>query len=213
MLKTLYLVDMDRCTLNTEAVMDKLAIILEQYGIDHSFVEAERQRAMHSTGYIGVWEHLQQTVFGEYLSEAQVVEALLIGSPDNTYLYNGAAQFLADNQGKVIVMTFGSPVWQLLKARLSGIDQLAPVLVVDTHLKGQLIADARTHHGHYTLTVNDTEWTAPSVVLIDDKAAAFTGLPNDCRGYQLNNGRWYDYQRGELPAHVQQVSSFADISR
>lgn len=212
MLKTLYLVDMDRCTLNTEAVMNKLAIILEQYGIDHSLVESERQRAVQDTGYIGVWEHLQQTVFTTQVSEALVTKALLLGSPDTSYLYAGAQQFLSENQGRAVVMTFGSPVWQLLKARLSGIDQLAPIHVVDTHFKGQLVADARTHHGHYAFRVGDTEWTAASVVLIDDKAAAFTGLPTDCRGYQLNNGPWYDYQRGELPAQVEQISTFAAVN-
>lgn len=193
--------------------MDRLSVVLEQFGIEHSVVEAERKRMVHDTGYIGVWEHLQQTVFGPRLPEAMIVDALLTGTPDTSYLYPGAAAFLRKHQGQVVIMTFGSAVWQHIKARLCGIDSLAPVLVVDTHRKGELIAAARTHHGHYTMHVGDTEWTTEHIVLVDDKAVAFTGLPDDCSGYQLNNGPWYDFQRGSLPPNVQRIEAFGQIVR
>lgn len=98
-------------------------------------------------------------------------------------------------------MTYGNPVWQQLKARLSGIDQHAPVLVVDTHKKGRLIARSE-QGGRYNFSVGDTEWSAETVVLVDDKAEAFDGLPADCRGYHLHHGEWYDFQRGQLPPHA-----------
>ena len=205
---TLYIVDMDRCTLDTDAAMHHLASVLESFGLDHITAEAERRTVMQKGDYVEVWTHLVTDIFPRYdLDEATVEAAYMDGSPDRSLLYPGVPE-LFDHLSNVFVMTFGGQKWQAMKAKRSGIIEFAPVLVVDTHEKGRLIADARQPDGGYSFQLNGRVITGKSVVLVDDKASAFIGLPDDCRGYQINSGKWFPFQEGTLPSNATLLPDF-----
>lgn len=208
MLDTLYIFDMDRCTMNTDAIMLHLEKVLETFGIDHKDAENERKFTVDSPT-LNVWEHLKTVILPRYdVDVSEVSKAFLATAPDESFLYPGARQLLQEFAGKTFVMTFGARDWQLMKAKLCGIDQLAPVLIVDTHEKASLIAAAQQADNSFVFEVDGNTFSAKSVVLVDDKADAFKGLPDNCRGYQINNGEWFWFQEGELPANAQRLDNF-----
>ncbi len=117
------------------------------------------------------------------------------------------------------IVTYGGEAWQRLKIRAVGLDAL-PAIVTKTQGKGNLIASWRQADGQYavpgSLNRNGEALAVHSVVLIDDNALNFEGLPSDATGYYIQNATTRD--RGNqltapIPQHVRTVAGLDEVIR
>lgn len=208
-----YALDMDRCLLDTDAVMAHLSTVLESFGVDAEQTARERTRAMKEAGSIEVWSHLCDTILPQYNLDPELVkQQFLSTAPQSDLLYPGAAKALNQLSGRAFVLTYGGETWQQMKADLSGISHLAPLAIIDTPEKGTYIAENLVGDT-YQIETNIGKVCARSLVLVDDKVNAFIGLPQDCRGYQIFGGDRLPQHEGALPGHVVQLQDFNDLLR
>jgi hypothetical protein len=132
-------------------------------------------------------------------------------------LYEDARRFLRKLQETDIphtVLTFGDNMeWQSLKLEAANYPVSRQILP-DTN-KGARIEKMRGSDGTFYFYVEHggaATYQADSIVLIDDKAAAFRELPDDCTGYKIVRGEELPSQKGELPKRVQIIRSLDELT-
>lgn len=109
-------------------------------------------------------------------------------------------------------MTYGGEVWQKAKLNAAGLGS-APHIIVDSKQKGDVISRwYQPNEKVFTVPFPDgSRMVAASICLVDDKAQAFTGMPEQARGYWVQSEELLESQRGEVPASVVPVSSLTDV--
>lgn len=109
-----------------------------------------------------------------------------------------------------LILTYGENDWQHLKLEAAGLVEYE-YIITDYQHKGKLISQWRHESGYRPPEWSSTESTQ-HVLLVDDKALSFEGLPKDCRGALIRRPgeRLLISQRGEVPKQVTTVNGLAD---
>ena len=192
-----YLIDADRCTLNTEKVLPNyiaaIRDVSERYRMGDIVSELEYvKEKIESTGgsfdLIGALRGiLDDKGFSGVLPEINSVYAALVRDNDEL-LFQGAIEtlhYLDDQQRYKGIITYGGAEWQNVKISNTDLRQWR-VTVVGSPRKSDMIASWKQSDGRFLIPAG---LVAPEpvltweVVLVDDKPKAFEGMVDGMRGY------------------------------
>lgn len=174
-----FLIDLDRCILNTNAFVAQFERIA--HDIDPVMSKQLRQTRTNRdisfdnatwliSHYPHHWEHLQKTMI-------DVVQA----RPSDYYM-PGATGFLQRLEQAAIphgVLTFGGKLWQHTK--LQALQLTIPYLVTDIPQKSHLISTWQQKDGSFALP-EPFSCTATTVTLFDDKTSNLADMPQHSTG-------------------------------
>ena len=194
-----YLIDADRCTLNTEKVLPNylaaMRKVSDRYQIGDIVSELEYvKEKIESTGgsfdLIGALRGiLERKGFSSVLPEINDEYASLVRDEDGL-LFDGAIemlQYLDDQQRYKGIITYGGDEWQTIKVSNTDLRRWR-FTVVDSPRKSDMIAAWKQPDGRFLIPAG---LVAPEpaltweVVLVDDKPEAFEGMVDGMRGYLI----------------------------
>lgn len=213
-------VDFDRCLADTRALYELFVEILEMQKLTQAVrLQQARQAVEQSGGSFDLLSHLldEGIVNDGQLCDVERVYCERAQASSRSLLTDGASEFLAylrRSQQPAGIVSYGDPRWQRLKIIASGLGDM-PHMIVPYTQKGREIATWYSKaHRAFRVPI-DLAWPetyAEEVVLIDDKASAFDGLPAQARGYWLlkKEGMLVS-QRGAVPSSVVHVEQFMQI--
>lgn len=203
---TFYVLDLDRTLFNTDAYVGKYIEIARQ------FDEKVAQKLQF------IWGEQDISLRGWVTKEQgnlfqQNIEAILEKevAPDDL-LMPGAKEFLAALRAKQIdfgIATFGDRPYQAHKLQLGGLSDIPFIMTGES--KGELIASWQDKAGAFVLpySLGDSSVKYHEIVLIDDKARSFKGLPKQARGYWLS-----ETNDNALPLHegvIERITSLDQV--
>ncbi|MDB5167489.1 MAG: hypothetical protein JWN26_634 [Candidatus Saccharibacteria bacterium] len=206
--ETFFAIDFDRCLSDTDK-LDK--IFYELAGDEYPQLDAvELLRArneIENTGRTFDQIGALQKVFNE--SElADFLDVFISRAIREDVLSLGARDFIKALESHNLpygLVTFGGIRWQQVKIKASGVDSI-PTLITDHTGKGEIIAKWQQTDGTFLIPSDLTakELYVKTVVLLDDKAIAFKGLPQASRGYwvQSTTKPLLPSQTGAIPDNV-----------
>lgn len=212
-LSAFWAIDFDRCIGNVDRLYELLeAIVTEVASLDVAQLESARQEVELSGGSFDVLGYLRDMTKIDQATYEQVLRTFLERAhPIRQQLLEPGAEalfaYLEQYEIPYAIVSYGNPAWQLLKIQAVGHGAL-PIHVTHYPEKGRLIASWFDQpSGHFIIpqdiTGSDT-LIVDEVVLIDDKAKAFDGLPLTARGYWVKSlsGMLLASQEGSVPERV-----------
>ena len=207
-----YVLDMDRCLVNTEKLQALLQRVIErELGIqpdEMNLARREYERAggsFDTAGYVmgvldgrgmdgpSVWHDITRM----FVQEAQAQDML------EPYAAELLRRLRAEG-AKYGIVTYGSDTWQLTKLEAAGLTAI-PHLVTHDVAKARLIASWQHTKGFLIPTILAGEQLlARRLVFIDDKPISFIGLPPSVQGIcAVSPGAsWPDELMAQLPSNV-----------
>ena len=186
-----YILDLDRCLLDTEKIQAFLEFILHRdLGIDPHEMNAARREVERSGGsfdtasYVmafldrkgedgpALWHSIKQ----RFIDEAQKEDMLLPYARQLIYE-------LRLRKRKYGIVTFGGDAWQSTKIAAAGLSDV-PHLITHELEKGRLLSSWQRSDGVFLLPreVAGKKLYAKHLVFIDDKPVSFVGLPKGVTG-------------------------------
>lgn len=228
MSETLAVVDFDRTLFNTAVASEAYA---EAVSYEGHMSQGELTEVQDYAQHTGVSFDPFDYVRGLGADQAQLDRIterfyqLVQGRYESDILYDDAMPFmrgLASLAVPTVIMTYGNPEWQQIKLRSVGFDVWPHILTTEKH-KGEVIAswlDPETGIYHPREVQNRTlppyagHQALRHVVLFDDKAASFRGIPPEAGGYHLQRAGVpvLPSQQGDIPPQVAVVTSLAEIN-
>ena len=178
-----YVLDLDRTLFDTDAYVGKYIEIARQFDEKIAqklqFIWSEQDISLRG------WVSKEQGDLFQQNIEAMLEDKV---APDDLLML-GAKEFLAALPAKQIdfgIATFGDRLYQAHKLKLSGLSGIPYIMTGES--KGELIASWQDENGLFTVPkeLGDSSVKYSSIVLIDDKARSFKGLPRQARGYWLS---------------------------
>lgn len=120
--------------------------------------------------------------------------------------------YLVERSIPYAIISYGENTWQELKIQASGLGDVVHQIVSHPR-KSDELRSWLDDDGQFTLPPVFGGRTAHEIVLIDDKAVAFTALPPRVRGYWMRNkdGSLLPSQQGTVPDSVTTVYDFKSI--
>jgi len=213
-----YIVDFDRTLVDSDKLLEVFIEIANTYfAIPREQIERAnedvKQRGdsfdtagfvrdhLHDHGRDEDWDKLEK----RFIHESRSLNYLLPGATE-------LLEWLAANGKQYGILTYGNPLWQHLKLTASGFNHVHH-MVLEYKEKGKLIASWQKNDGSFKLPEALGRHSASHIVLIDDKAVSFDGLPTaPTRGFWvLDPTRELPSQQGSVPANVVRYSSLIDI--
>lgn len=212
-----FALDFDRTLGDTNAIAGSL---VEFLGVNYphlaAIIEEGRAEIESTGGSYDVWAALQ---LHSGLDVGSLIDEFIQQHEDSErFLMPGAKELLEaiDLAGEWWgIVTYGGEDWQRTKLQLSGLST-QPTLIIDTHQKGRLLASWYDNSGQYKIPDELGGGEANELILVDDKASAFDGLPvsSAVRGYWLRRGGPpLLSQRGSVPPHVTAITSLMKVVR
>ncbi|MDB5177652.1 MAG: hypothetical protein JWO61_35 [Candidatus Saccharibacteria bacterium] len=216
----LFVLDLDRCLI-TDRAYTLLDEVVAESGIINLdlFQEARRKREASGGSFDSIAWLQSQESFGEqeynllltqYVARARQMGDDILLAPGARALLDGLRQHTVPH----IIMTYGGRASQLAKIQAAGLERIA-YIVVDHKNKAAYIAEWWDEvKGLYTVNLDNDSLQAEAVVLVDDKAAAFTDLPSAplASGYWVkSSGLLLPSQEGEIPSNVRSVANLHEI--
>ena len=213
--KPLFALDFDRCLGDVQALYGLLESVIEEQGVmsKQQLMQARREVEI-SGGSFDALTYIAQHKGPD--SVAQLLKAYQARNcKDANFLLPGAAElfeYLKSKELRYFIITYGGENWQRAKIARSGITNV-PVVVVDSSQKGSVLASWYDDRSLSFQLPGYPQYQAPSIVLVDDKAAAFSGLPAAplARGYWLKSADLLPSQAGEVPENVRIIKSLGEI--
>lgn len=207
------LLDLDRCLLDTNAFIRAFYDALEP-GLAKALRHAQ-EGIEASGGSFDLVETIKERVDEP---EWRAIRSYFFEASNGaTFLYNGARELMTWLQTRKVpfaIITYGGEEWQCLKQRTARLERV-PMIVVDTSAKGKIIDSWRDSDGLFRLPVEHVALppSAHRIVLVDDKAVAFQGMPEGSVGIQVVIGeKPPSIQQGDLPSGVR-VAHGLDVVR
>jgi len=219
----LLVLDFDRMLSDTDVCTDRLQTIVADYGIDAAELN-EAAAAAKNANDGGSYEPL--SYIAKRLNEIHGTDSAMeqvrqrfVTDEGTDVLYPDAHRFLRRiNEAGIphVVMTYGiSAEWQRLKLQAAGY----PIgfTITDTPDKGAALQRLQNPEtGKFDLhdfTHNDTLYHADRLTFLDDKAIAFSNLPQnpDFRGFWIQRGTLTDNQKGTVPPNVAVIQSLDQL--
>lgn len=208
-LKHVWLLDFDRTISSVDVVSRMVAHVCNGLGLDYSLLEREHARAEargESFVVTQLVKELWPESYEEFKSQLHQVDHLDSVFPDADRFLN----FLERCRERFVIITFGDREWQMIKLQLSGLVGKSHIICASPR-KADLIVGWR-NGDRFTLPLEgDASIEANQLTLVDDKAVAFSGLPDQVQGYCID--RRHIVQPGDVPNRVPIVSTFDDIQK
>lgn len=215
MLKTFYLVDLDRTTFHTvegsrllveicRSFDPALADTIEQEVREHSYFGASYSARDAIRRYAGA--DVAASVEAQFIEQAQTGRSLRL--PGAQALIDWIEAQPSVGWG---ILTYGVLENQHMKLRAIGLDK-AQVIVTDEPHKGTLIAswwDADI--AQFRLPSAYGGGSAEEIVLIDDRVGSFEGLPLQARGYWVTKEAVDALDAIPVPERVVAVPGLVDV--
>ncbi len=200
-----FVVDFDRCVGNVDASFELLKTVLDKLRVFKSKdlqkarVQAEsKNMSFDAIDYI---MRLKPNIDLDLIKNTYMEMAKPIRS---TLLEDGADEFIEylRSNKKFCIMSYGNECWQSLKIRAVGLFDV-PVVLVKNKRKGSHIASWLNEMSEKFdipgSCFNDgVGRVASNVVLVDDKAVAFEGLPSNATGYLVQGSAKFGSNESEL---------------
>lgn len=216
-----YVLDYDRCLGNTERLYELLldSVLTVAGDFDIAAMDAERRLAEASGGSFDGLAYIKQRLNGgeRYQAVLRIFIARGQSQAPEALLEKGARDFIdyLIPRYPFGILTFGSPTWQSAKLEACSL-HTAPHSIMNHKHKVEHMKDWRDDQtGFFSLP---EEFSVPTgyshareLILVDDKAAAFTGIEAGMHGYWLLHRELLLSQVGEVGARVMKVTSFNDI--
>jgi hypothetical protein len=211
-----YAIDFDRCLSDTP----KLDEVFYQLAREYSKLDVEElikaRRAIEDQGesfdQVGALsERLTASemsdFFGEFIKRASNQEVLSAGARQ-------LMEALKRNNKPFSIVSYGDMRWQSIKIEASGLWSV-PTLITDHKRKAEVVASWQQADKSFLIPkdLNPDKMSAKQIVLLDDKAIAFSGLPAEARGYwvQPSIGELLPAQKGEVPDNVRTVRGLLEV--
>ena len=222
MIEKLYVIDFDRCLGNVDAVVRLAREAALTAGVDTASMEAAQHEIEASKGSFNLAGWVRDNYSPEVF-DAFIANYLTLEFDVDSLLEPGAREFLdqlIQNDIPFMIMTTGGDIWQNVKLQRAGLADM-PTMVTPLKEKGTEIASwqgERSLSGFQVpeAVAGDEVLLTREVILIDDKAVSFAGLPKEnAHGYaiQHHSDEVKQSQEGELPSNVSRVTSFAQIAK
>lgn len=219
---TFWAIDFDRCIGNVDRLYGLLEeVVAEIAPLNVTQLEAARKEVELSGGSFDVLGYLRdikkidqatyEQVLRTFLERARSVRQQLL-EPGAEVLF----AYLEECNVPYAIVSYGNPLWQRLKIQAVGYGAL-PIYITDYPEKGKLIAGWHDNFsGRFTIPPDITGsdvLVVDNVVLVDDKAKAFDGLPLAARGYWVKPlfGELLRSQQGSVPEWVISVRGLEAI--
>ncbi|HUD05348.1 MAG TPA: hypothetical protein VMR18_00290 [Candidatus Saccharimonadales bacterium] len=209
----LFAADLDRFLIDTDKAMDRLGAVYIAEGLDDDGLQAARHLVEGSGDSFDVWKHISSFGSADLLGaiEARFIEHCR----DDPITYEDTEPFLdyLDEDASMVqlILTMGDLGWQAAKLRAANLYE-RPYIITDRRDKGTIIGSWQTASGLYAPPVIGE--TILRVMLGDDKASSFEGLPANCPGYLLHRPteRRLASQEGSVPPRVKIVGGLLEIA-
>lgn len=215
---TFYAIDFDRCLSDTDK-LDKIfyQLVVDYKELDPDLLLKARNDIEDNGGSFDQVKALQQLLapqrlqkfFNEFVRRSLTEDVLCSGA-------NNLLDSLEKNKKTFGIVSYGNPEWQSIKMKASGVDTI-PALITDHKRKGEIIASWQQNDKTFlippALISDGVSIQVETVVLIDDKAVAFSNLPPEARGYwaQPLSGVLLPSQVGEVSENVRIVRGLDEI--
>jgi phosphoserine phosphatase len=212
---TYYLLDLDRCLINTNALHMVFDEIVRGTGIldVNDIIAAKKLVEDSSGGSFDTAEFVRTELKkrGQLDKWNDIEKEFIVASQDYDYLMPGARELidlLTSRRQNFGVITYGGAVWQQVKMQAAGIDSI-PHIITSQKNKGLLISEW-VEDG---CVPNELECVPfDNVVLVDDKVVSFNGFPSSrAIGYQVRTGVDIVVDETLLPENVVSVESLYDV--
>jgi hypothetical protein len=203
----LWVIDFDRTLGDVGSSMRRFQLAAGKFGIGVEEINRAQRLVENDGGSFSPLSVLtnRNVDLSEFESEFKRVKVDI--------LYPDAAGFLKRLQVTDIphlVLTYGvSEAWQRLKIEASGYS--GEWRVMENPDKGVEIGSWRNEQGAYEVRLANGLYRAEKVCLFDDKAIAFRGLPEGCRGYLVQRDEMLKSQQGSLSSNVAKIRSFDEL--
>lgn len=211
--RTFYVLDFDRCIGDTA----KLHKVLEESvwrltDISPQQIMAARREAELSGGSFDTASYVMKILEStdSRVSWDEICRAMIESARQQDMLEPHAGDLLRilDEMGaRYGILTYGGEAWQKTKIRAAGLGHV-PFLVTDVRAKGTALTRWQKADGTFLippeLTTTDRPVVAECLVLVDDKAASFRGIPLGVQGFHVvwSDRELLPSQAGSLPAGV-----------
>lgn len=216
--KEFWAIDFDRCIGNVDTLSGLFGDILQEKGalVDVEGLNAARTQQEAIGGSFDVLTYVERALsddalyhelLAEYLRRAEPVRATLV-NPGTYELFD----YLDARSIPYGIVSYGNQGWQSLKIAAAGYSQV-PYYILSHSRKGEIVANWQSAEGFVIPQVLATKGglVSDKVVLVDDKAVSFTGLPVDARGYWVRPAQLMVSQKGSVPASVMTVGSLLEV--
>lgn len=218
-----YVLDLDRCLVNTEKLLALLLEIIERdAGISSEEVDIARRECERAGGTFDIVDY----VMGSFDERGQdgparwdVIKRDFINeSRRHEMLALHARELLAALDQRRIrygIVTYGMDVWQLIKIAAAGLGDI-PHTVTHDVVKGRLLSSWQLASGHFLIPralSGAKGLVAERVVFVDDKPISFGNIPPEVIGIcALAPGVvWNDKQLARLPSSVSVVEGMKGV--
>ncbi len=215
---TFYAVDFDRCLGNVDACFGLLQeVITDLTDVDMSELMVARRHVEATGETFLVFDYLASITTPEN-GERIESEFIRRGQASAGSLLEPGARELIDwlttAEKEFGIITHGEQRWQIAKIKAAGLGDM-PRMIASHKNKAAFVASWQNDQGSFDIAAsvfNGDPVHADHVVLIDDRAVAFEGLPAQARGYWVViDGDVKPFQEGSLPAHVTHIERISDI--
>lgn len=215
--KAFWAIDFDRCIgsvdtlygLFEEIIGEKTAVV------NIADLEITRQKLEVAGGSFDMLSYIQQALRDETLYQDIIQEFLARAAQKHETLLEPGVhelfEFLRRQKIPHGIVSYGHYEWQSLKIAAVGYGTM-PYLILDHSKKGEVIAGWQTTAGfQIPVALGGANLMSQSVVLVDDKAVSFTGLPDKARGYWVRPETLLSFQEGSVPPSVTIVDTLLTI--
>ena len=212
---TFYVLDLDRCLVNTEKLQLLLQqIIQRELGILPDEMNLARREYERAGGSFDTAGYVMGVLDGKNLDGPavwhEITRIFIRESQAQDMLQPYASELLRrlDTLGaRFGIVTYGNDAWQLTKLEAASLSAI-PHLVTHDVAKARLIASWQHQEGFLVPTLlagaGGSPLIARQLVLIDDKPVSFIGLPAGARGVCAiaPGATWPDELLVRLPSNV-----------
>ena len=215
---TFYAIDFDRCLSDTQKLDDIFYEVVAEFDeLNKEELIASRKAIEDQGGSFDQVAPLQQQLTSERV--VAFFKAFIDKAQQHDILSDGARELmekLSALGAPFGIVSYGEIEWQSIKIEASGVTAV-PALIIDHKRKGEVIATWQQPDGSFlipdVLTRDGDELQVETVVLMDDKADAFIGLPETARGYWVQSitQPLLPSQQGTVPSNVRVAHGLSEV--
>jgi len=211
-------IDFDRCIGNVDKIYQLFERLLCETieTVDITALESARFEIESVGGSFDMLAYVRQHTTNEEAYQVLIHAFLIEASQVRDSLFMpGVYELVRYLERQLLpygIVSFGHQDWQTLKITAMGLGDV-PRLIVDQSHKGEIIGTWQASEGFVIPTAlgGGNALMSESIVLVDDKAISFAGLPESARGYWVRSTDLLQSQRGTIPNSVIPVEALDEI--
>ena len=212
-MRRLYVLDFDRTLADTDAMFERLI------AISHETTDQLNHAIEASNDAFDLMRFL-----GHYHDEGSIKDIIerftsTTRREQSAFLLPGAQpliEFIKSISSDMIILTFGSEIWQTAKLEAAGLGRELDYIITASPEKAKIIEGWREADGFHLDIGHRTE-IYDEVILVDDKATAFSGIGQNVLGYWVQSGEPLPVQAGTVDAlkvsHVDTLHDVIEVER